>query len=168
MIPKRWSNYYHTEDQVAAVRRAILHWEFIWDLGTKIDRTALREAKSGAGNPEHTTHVVAKAGFDPAYRLHHVGAQPHRVLVRGVDVDPGERPALALGGEPLGEQRRLAEAARGAEQGELAPRPPDEALDQLWSVDRPLTNRGRSNLRLHEGRRHQGMGSIRHAKARFS
>jgi xylose isomerase len=40
--------YPYTEDQIAAVRRAILQWEFIWDLGAKIDREALREAKSGA------------------------------------------------------------------------------------------------------------------------
>lgn len=30
-----------TEDQVAAVRRAVLQWEFIWDLGRKVDRNAL-------------------------------------------------------------------------------------------------------------------------------
>src|SRR5918996_104266 len=32
--------YPYTEDQVAAARRAILQWEFIWDLAKKIDREA--------------------------------------------------------------------------------------------------------------------------------
>jgi xylose isomerase len=40
--------YPYTEDQVGAVRRAILHWEFIWELAEKIDRETLREAKAKA------------------------------------------------------------------------------------------------------------------------
>src|ERR671911_480481 len=40
--------YPYTEDQVSAVRRAILQWEFIWDLAKKIDRAELREAKTRA------------------------------------------------------------------------------------------------------------------------
>jgi xylose isomerase len=51
--------YPYTEDQVAAVRRAILQWEFIWDLACKIDRGTLREAKSRAD---------ALAGQSAAYR----------------------------------------------------------------------------------------------------
>jgi xylose isomerase len=59
--------YPYTEDQVAAVRRAILHWEFIWDLGTKIDRTALREAKSGAGALAGQRAVYRALGLDEDY-----------------------------------------------------------------------------------------------------
>ncbi|RIK45559.1 MAG: xylose isomerase [Chloroflexi bacterium] len=40
--------YPYTEDQIGAVRRAILHWEYIWDLAARIDRTALSEARSRA------------------------------------------------------------------------------------------------------------------------
>lgn len=35
----------YTEDQVAAVRRAIIQWEFIWQLAERIDDEALQEAK---------------------------------------------------------------------------------------------------------------------------
>jgi len=40
--------YPYTEDQIGAVRRAILQWEYIYDLAARIDREALREAKAGA------------------------------------------------------------------------------------------------------------------------
>ena len=40
--------YPYTEDQVAAVRRAILQWEFIWDLAARIDRDVLHEARNNA------------------------------------------------------------------------------------------------------------------------
>jgi xylose isomerase len=59
--------YPYTEDQVAAVRRAILQWEFIWDLAHKIDRGALGEAKSGADALSGQRTVYAALGLDEDY-----------------------------------------------------------------------------------------------------
>ena len=59
--------YPYTEDQVAAVRRAIVHWEFIWDLAKKIDRSALREAKAGADALAGQRVVYAALGLYEDY-----------------------------------------------------------------------------------------------------
>jgi xylose isomerase len=59
--------YPYTEDQVAAVRRAIVQWEFIWDLGAKIDRGDLREAKSRADALAGQRTVYAALGLDEEY-----------------------------------------------------------------------------------------------------
>jgi xylose isomerase len=59
--------YPYTEDQVEAVRRAIVHWEFIWDLGAKIDREALREAKSRADALSGQRTVYRALGLDEDY-----------------------------------------------------------------------------------------------------
>ena len=55
------------EDQVAAVRRAILQWEFICDLAKKIDREALREAKANADALTGQQAVYAALGLDADY-----------------------------------------------------------------------------------------------------
>ena len=65
--------YPYTEDQVAAVRRAILHWEFIWDLAGKIDRDELGEAKRGGD---------ALAGQKAAYRALGLGDGYEAEVVR--------------------------------------------------------------------------------------
>jgi xylose isomerase len=59
--------YPYTEDQVAAVRRAILQWEFVWDLARKIDRTELREAKTRADALAGQKAVYAALGMDEDY-----------------------------------------------------------------------------------------------------
>ncbi len=56
--------YPYTEDQIGAVRRAILHWEFIWDLAEKIDREALEEAKKGADALAGQRAVYTALGLD--------------------------------------------------------------------------------------------------------
>ncbi|HZG62533.1 MAG TPA: TIM barrel protein [Rubrobacteraceae bacterium] len=56
--------YPYTEDQVDAVRRAILHWEFIWELAEKIDREALKEAKVNADALASQKAVYAALGLD--------------------------------------------------------------------------------------------------------
>jgi xylose isomerase len=61
--------YPYTEDQVGAVRRAILQWEFIWDLARKIDREALREAKSRADALSGQRAVYAALGLSDRYEL---------------------------------------------------------------------------------------------------
>ena len=61
--------YPYTEDQVAAVRRAILQWEFIWDLARKIDRDALGEAKSRADALSGQRAVYAALGLSERYEL---------------------------------------------------------------------------------------------------
>ena len=38
--------YPYTEDQVGAVKRSVLQWNFIWDVSGRIDDAALREAQS--------------------------------------------------------------------------------------------------------------------------
>jgi xylose isomerase len=59
--------YPYTEDQVAAVRRAIVQWEFIWDLGARIDRDALREAKSCADALSGQRAVYRALGLEEDY-----------------------------------------------------------------------------------------------------
>ena len=59
--------YPYTEDQVAAVRRAILHQEFIWDLAKKIDRGALKEAKNSADALSGQRAVYRVLGLDEGY-----------------------------------------------------------------------------------------------------
>jgi xylose isomerase len=59
--------YPDTEDQVGAVRRALVQWEFIWDLAHKIDREALREAKSRADALAGQRAVYAALGLDRDY-----------------------------------------------------------------------------------------------------
>ena len=61
--------YPYTEDQVAAVRRAILQWEFIWDLARKIDREALREAKGVADALAAQREVYRTLGLEESYEL---------------------------------------------------------------------------------------------------
>jgi xylose isomerase len=59
--------YPYTEDQVAAVRRAILQWEFIWDLARKIDRSALGEARDRADALAGQREVYRALGMDDDY-----------------------------------------------------------------------------------------------------
>jgi xylose isomerase len=59
--------YPYTEDQVAAVRRAILQWEFIWDLAHKIDRGSLRDAKSRADALAGQRALYRALGLDEDY-----------------------------------------------------------------------------------------------------
>ncbi len=57
----------YTEDQVEAVKRAILQWEFIWDLATKIDDEALREAWRHKDAVRGQELVYEALGLDKAY-----------------------------------------------------------------------------------------------------
>ncbi len=59
--------YPYTEDQIAAVRQAILNWEFIWDLARKIDRRALAEARMRADAIAGVRTVYAALGLDKDY-----------------------------------------------------------------------------------------------------
>lgn len=59
--------YPYTEDQVGAVRRAILHWEYIWDLAQKVDRDALGEAKNNADALGGQKAVYRVLGLDEDY-----------------------------------------------------------------------------------------------------
>jgi xylose isomerase len=59
--------YPYTEDQVAAVRRAIVQWEFIWDLARKIDRGALGEARDRADALAGQREVYRALGMDEDY-----------------------------------------------------------------------------------------------------
>jgi xylose isomerase len=56
--------YPYTERQLDAVRRAVLHWEFIWDLAAKIDRAALDEARGRADALGGQRAVYRALGLD--------------------------------------------------------------------------------------------------------
>ncbi len=57
----------YTEDQVQAVRRALLQWEFIWDLAAKIDDAALEEAWRNKDAVRGQEIVYEVLGLDGAY-----------------------------------------------------------------------------------------------------
>ncbi|MBU0596468.1 TIM barrel protein [Candidatus Bipolaricaulota bacterium] len=57
----------YTEDQVAAVRRALLQWEFIWDLAAKIDDHALELAWRNKDAVRGQEIVYEVLGLDAAY-----------------------------------------------------------------------------------------------------
>ena len=59
--------YPYTEDQVAAVRRSILHWEFIWDVAARVDRAALGEARSRADALGGQRAVYRALGMDDGF-----------------------------------------------------------------------------------------------------
>jgi xylose isomerase len=59
--------YPYTEDQVAAVRRSALQWEFIDDLARKVDRNALNQARANADAVEGYRIVYEMLGLDKAY-----------------------------------------------------------------------------------------------------
>lgn len=59
--------YPYTEDQVAAVRRSILHFEFLWDLAGKIDRDVMADARQRADALAGQKAVYAALGLDPAF-----------------------------------------------------------------------------------------------------
>jgi xylose isomerase len=59
--------YPYTEDQVGAVRRAILHFEFLWDLAAKIDRKAIADSRQRADALAGMKEVYSALGLDPTF-----------------------------------------------------------------------------------------------------
>jgi xylose isomerase len=59
--------YPYTEDQVQAVRRAVLQWELIWDLAARVDRAALDEARARADALGGQRAVYRVLGLDEAF-----------------------------------------------------------------------------------------------------
>ena len=59
--------YPYTEDQVGAVRRAILHFEFLWDLAAKIDRKAIADSRQRADALAGLKEVYSALGLDPTF-----------------------------------------------------------------------------------------------------
>jgi len=57
----------YTEDQVAAVRRAVLQWEFIWDLAAKIDDVALENVWRNRDAVKGQELVYEALGLDKPY-----------------------------------------------------------------------------------------------------
>jgi xylose isomerase len=70
--------YPYTEDQVAAARRALLHWEFIWRLAGTIDRAALDDARSRADALAAQRAVYLALGLDDAFEAEVVRAHRAR------------------------------------------------------------------------------------------
>ncbi len=59
--------YPYTEDQMQAVRRAILQWELIWDIAGRIDRGALDEARERADALGAQRAVYRVLGLDEGF-----------------------------------------------------------------------------------------------------
>jgi xylose isomerase len=59
--------YPYTENQVDAVRRSVLQWEFIDDLARKVDRKALAGAQRHSDAVEAYRVVYEAMGLDAAY-----------------------------------------------------------------------------------------------------
>lgn len=57
----------YTEDQVAAVRRSVLQWEFLWDLAGRIDADALDAARRAKDAVRGQELVYEALGLDTAY-----------------------------------------------------------------------------------------------------
>ncbi len=57
----------YTEDQVAALRRSILQWEFIWELAERIDSEGLRAAQSKSEAVAAYTVVFRALGLDEKF-----------------------------------------------------------------------------------------------------
>jgi xylose isomerase len=57
----------YTEDQVQAVKRSILQWEFLWDLASKIDTEALRAAWKAKDAVKGQEVVYKALGLDESY-----------------------------------------------------------------------------------------------------
>jgi len=75
--------YPYTEDQVQAVRRAVLQWEFIWDLAARIDRRALEEARGRADALGGQRAVYRALGLDEDFEAEVVRRRSaHRAVQR--------------------------------------------------------------------------------------
>jgi xylose isomerase len=74
--------YPYTEDQVPAVRRAILQWEFIWDLALKIDRAELNEARDRADALGGQRVVYQVLGLDDEFEAQVVRRRSERRAAR--------------------------------------------------------------------------------------
>ena len=59
--------YPYTEDQVQAVRQSVLQWEFIDDLASKIDRSALDETRKTADAVGCYRNIYNTLGLTPDY-----------------------------------------------------------------------------------------------------
>jgi xylose isomerase len=70
--------YPYTEDQVAAARRALLHWEFIWQLADSIDRTELDAARQTADALGGQRAVYRVLGLDDSFEAEVVRRRSER------------------------------------------------------------------------------------------
>ncbi|UCD84623.1 MAG: TIM barrel protein [Deltaproteobacteria bacterium] len=57
----------YTEDQVAALRRSILQWEFIWEIAERIDTERLRSAQAKSDAVAAYTEVFNALGLDEGF-----------------------------------------------------------------------------------------------------
>jgi xylose isomerase len=74
--------YPYTEDQVAAARRALLHWDFIWDVAARIDRPALNAARARADALAAQREVYLALGLDDAFEAEAVRRRQEQRRVR--------------------------------------------------------------------------------------
>lgn len=57
----------YTEDQVAAVKRSVVQWEFLWEIAAKIDREALRQAQAASDTVGAYREVYRALGLDQSF-----------------------------------------------------------------------------------------------------
>src|SRR5687768_8893197 len=62
-----------------------------------------------------------------------------RMVVSAIEREPGRDRASAGRGQPLGQERRLAEAGGRGDEGQLGLRTAEQALRQAWSRDQAAT-----------------------------
>ena len=70
-----------------------------------------------------------------------------RMVVAGIERKPGRDRAIGRSGEPLGQERRLAEAGRSRDEGQLGLRPTEQALGQAWPWHQAASGLRRVELR---------------------
>jgi xylose isomerase len=59
--------YPYTESQIPAARRALLHWEYLWDVAARIDRSSLDDARARADALGAQRAVYLALGLDDAF-----------------------------------------------------------------------------------------------------
>ena len=112
-------------------------------LGDLVDERGKRRFEEplahGAHSDENIGPEVLFLWHGPAQRLHYVPPQPGRIVVLLVEGDPGERHLGFFYSTPVGQERRLPVAGRGAYDANLAVQGVVEELEQpaanqlLWS-----------------------------------
>jgi hypothetical protein len=125
----------------------------------RLARTGLRALQEPGG-------LLGNPRGDRVQRGGDVAPEPHRVVVSLVQRQPGHRPPAASG--PVGQQGRLAEPGRGADQDQLAARPLVQTLQQPRARHEPgprpwhMQLGRQQRVALRPGSRGEGRGPLSH------
>src|SRR5919112_699000 len=117
----------------------------IWPLARSLAR-----GRGGSTRAQRGQDSLAEAlPRRPPERSDEIGEEPDGIVVSLVEREPGYGPSLAAL-EPLEEQRGLAEAGRGGDQGQPASRLPLEPLGEARTRDQLRAGLGWPQLGRHE------------------